>query len=416
MKFTESVSAEILDSISEGIFTVDKDFKISFFNKAAERITGYSRTEVIGKYCKNIYKSKACNYQCPIAQILETGKNIDGLDSTILNKNGQEIHLRMNAAILRNGVEEPTGGVISFRDVSYLEVLKKNLRSSNQFYGVVGHSKVMRELFDLIEEICDSDAAVLIQGPSGTGKEMIANAIQASSQRKKTAYIKVNCSVFSPQLLASELFGHVKGAYTGADRNRPGRFELANNGTIFLDEVAEMPLQMQIQLLRVLQEGTFERVGESVTRKVDIRVIAATNKDLSKALKEGSFREDLFYRLNVIPIVIPPLIERVEDIPHLVQHFIRKYALISKKEISDIDDDALDALLRYPWPGNVRELENAIEYAFARTVKQPTLRLCKLPANIRNSDSYSFHESPIKIPRSEYAHIMDLLEKDQGSQ
>jgi transcriptional regulator with PAS, ATPase and Fis domain len=240
---------------------------------------------------------------------------------------------------------------------------------------------------------------------------MIANAIQESSHRKDKPFIKVNCSVFSPQLLASEIFGHVKGAYTGADRNRAGRFELANKGTIFLDEVAEMPLQMQIQLLRVLQEGTFERVGESVTREVDVRIIAATNIDLAKALEEGKFREDLYYRLNVIPIKIPPLKERVEDIPYLVKFFILKYSRLSKKEITDIEDDALDLLLRYHWPGNVRELENAIEFAFARTTNQSVIQSCKLPANVRND--YLCDEKTVKsqIFHNKHANLIELLEK-----
>jgi len=383
MGLNQTLTDDILDSIGEGLFTVDKNFKINYFNRAAERITGYKREKVLGKFCKHIFQSKRCYTRCPITLVLETGQNIYDWESDILNENGSLTPIKLNAAVLKNESDEPIGGVISFRDMSEIELIKKKLSKQSQFYGVVGHSKGMQEIFTLIEEISESDATVLIQGESGTGKEVVANAIQASSMRKDKPYVKVNCSVFSPQLLASELFGHVKGAFTGAIKDRPGRFEVANKGTIFLDEVAEMPLQMQLQLLRVLQEGTFERVGESITRKVDVRVIAATNKDLKTSLKEGNFREDLFYRLNVIPIEIPPLRERPDDIPYLVKHFINKFSIIYKKDIQDIEDEALDIIVRYHWPGNIRELENTIEYAFARTQDQNVIKACKLPLSIR---------------------------------
>ncbi|GAB4365546.1 MAG: sigma 54-interacting transcriptional regulator [Calditrichia bacterium] len=410
MAFSTEVTANILDSISEGIFTVNKDFRISFFNRAAEEITGFDREEILGKFCKYVCQDSMCKEKCPISQVLQTGNNIHNLDSLLKHRNGHKINIRLNAAVLRNSEGEPVGGVISFRDVSYLEAIKKDLDKNTQFYGVVGYSKAMREIFNLIEEISESDAAVLIQGESGTGKEMIANAIQMNSLRKDKPYLKINCSVFSPQLLASELFGHVKGAFTGAVKDRPGRFEVAHTGTIFLDEIAEMPNQMQIQLLRVLQEGTFERVGESLTRKVDVRIIAATNKDIQTELKNGNFREDLYYRLNVIPIVIPPLRERYEDIPHLIQHFIQKYSLLNNKRIEGIEDEAMDLLLSYSWPGNVRELENAIEYAFARTNKDQLIRAEKLPPSIRSFAPVS----PVSAySESEAFQIQRLLEKHQ---
>ena len=411
MPFTKEITNDILDSVSEGIFTVDKNFRINFFNNAAERILGYRREEVLGKFCKNVFKSSVCTTSCPIASVLEHGKNINSRETRLKHHNGNAVNIRLNAAVLRNSEKTPIGGVISFRDITELDTLKNFLGKGNDYYGVVGHSKEMRKIFDLIDEISDSDAAVLIQGPSGTGKEMIVNAIQKTSMRKNKPFIKINCSVFSPQLLASELYGHVRGAFTGANRDRPGRFELAHNGTIFLDEVAEMPLQMQIQLLRVLQEGTFERVGESVTRKVDIRVMAATNIDLEKALEDGRFREDLYYRLNVIPLKLPALKDRTDDIPYLVKHFIDKYSQISKKEINDIEDEALDILLSYSWPGNVRELENAIEYAFARTSQSGFIETCKLPANIRQNHACGKNSPSPTAVGGELTMIMDLLEK-----
>lgn len=371
MKLDESLTSDILDSLGEGVFTVDKDFRINFFNKAAERITGFKREDVIGKFCKQVFRSKLCVEKCPISQVLQRGENNFDVASIIRHKNGERIRIRLNAAVLRNRQnQEPVGGVISLIDLSQYHIFNSKAKKEDCFYGIVGVSKAMREIFTLIEEIADSDASVLIQGESGTGKELVANAIQATSNRKSKSYIKINCSVFPSQLLASELFGHVKGAFTGAIKNRVGRFELANNGTIFLDEVAEMPSEMQIQLLRVLQEGTFERVGESITRKVDVRVIGASNKNLETAIKQGEFREDLYYRLNVIPIEIPPLRERMEDVPYLIEYFLKRNSTLGKKTVCGIENNALEILLNYPWPGNVRQLENVLEYAITRTKKQ----------------------------------------------
>ena len=406
------LTGDILNSISEGLFTVDKNFKINFFNKAAEKITGYSRDEAFGRFCKHVCKADMCLTRCPIAIALESGNNVNDLEGIIHHRNGNEIQIRLNAAVLRDETGEPIGGVISFRDISYLESIKRNLEKSAQYYGIIGHSKKMQEIFQLIEEIRESDAAVLILGESGTGKGMIANAIQTNSLRSEKPFVKVNCSVFSPQLLASELFGHTKGAFTGAVKDRLGRFELAHMGTIFLDEVAEMPLEMQIQLLRVLQEGTFERVGESVTRRVDVRIIAATNKDIKKALQEGNFRDDLYYRLNVIPIEVPSLCNRSEDIPHLVKHFIEKYSLLSKKQINDIENEALDLLIRYPWPGNVRELENAIEYAFTRSKDKSQIQAFNLPATIRTGMYENKVVNRQIMNNGEIIRILDLLEKN----
>jgi transcriptional regulator with PAS, ATPase and Fis domain len=345
--------------------------------------------------------------------VLEKGENIYDIESELCHQSGKKVFVRLNAAVLKNEDQQPIGGVISFRDMSYLEKIQKDLIGSTNFYGVIGQHKSMIDIYNLIEEVAESDSSVLIIGESGTGKEMIANAIQEVSRRKSEPYIKINCSVFPPTILASELFGHVKGAFTDAVKDRIGRFELADKGTIFLDEIAEMPLQMQVQLLRVLQEGTFERVGESVTRKVDVRVIAATNKDIYKEMEEGHFREDLFYRLNVIPINIPPLRKHRSDIPHLVQHFINKYSLISSKEITEIDDEAMDLLVSYNWPGNIRELENSIEYAFART-KDKMIHASKLPPNIRMhmdySDQYT-QEKPTSAKIDEYRKLRQVLEK-----
>jgi PAS domain S-box-containing protein len=411
MKIENSYTDEILDSIAEGLFTVDKNFRIIFFNQAAETITGYKREEVLGRFCKHIFKSSLCFTKCPIAQVLESDQNIFDIECQIKHKNSKKIPIKLNSAVLRNDENDPVGGVVSFRDITLWEQIRDELDNSSDFFGIVGKNKLMKEMYELIREISDTDVTILIQGESGTGKEMIANAVQASSLRARKPFIKVNCSVFPPQLLASELFGHVKGAFTGAIKDRVGRFELANNGTLFLDEVGEMPLEMQLQLLRVLQEGTFERVGESLTRKVDVRVIAATNSDIQKAIEKGSFREDLFYRLNVIPIIATPLRDRPDDIPALVKHFIKKNMMIYKKNIQDIDDDAMDLLLQHNWPGNIRELENVISYAFART-KNSVIQAIKLPPQIREHTSSLTLKNENK-GKDEYKSLVNLLEEHQ---
>jgi len=408
MSDSNSSRDEILDSIGEGLLTVDKNFKINFFNRAAEQITGFKREEVLNQFCKYVFKCELCESKCPIGLILETGNPLYDFRSNIEIKDGSRKSIKLNAAILKNESDQPIGGVISFRDLSEIESIRKDASYAGSFYGIIGHGKAMQDIFGLIQEIADSDAAVLIQGESGTGKELVANAIQTTSRRKSKPFVKVNCAVFPETLLASELFGHVKGAFTDAVKDRPGRFEIANEGTIFLDEIAEMPLQTQVQLLRILQEGSFERIGESIPRKSDVRVIAATNLNLKDALKSNKLREDLYYRLNVIPIVLPPLRERSEDIPHLVNSFIKEYSKIYNKLVHDIDNDALDVLMNYYWPGNIRELENVIEYMVVRA-KEENIQLLNLPPSIKTSEDAN--KPVIEFKEENPTQLLQLLEK-----
>ena len=414
MSINDNLKDHILESIGEGVFTVDKNFKINFFNKAAEKITGYDRDEVLGKFCKHVFRSKLCFTDCPISLALKSKNTIYDFESFIQPKEGSAKPIRMNSAVLYNENEDPTGGIISFRDITELTGLKQCLSEDTNFHGVIGHSKQMQEIFELIREISESSAPIMIQGESGTGKEMIANAIQKTSSREKEPFVKVNCAVFPSNLLASELYGHVKGAFTDAIKDRSGRFEIADKGTIFLDEVAEMPGQMQLQLLRVLQEGAFERVGESLTRKVDVRVIAATNIDINEALEKGTLREDLFYRLSVIPIIIPPLRDRMDDVVPLVAHFLKKFSFLYKKEINELDNQALDLLLSYKWPGNIRELENVIEYAFVRTKDSNIIEAAKLPDSIRSINGSPFgmrEKHSFSDNGGEATKLLSLLER-----
>ncbi|HCY75627.1 MAG TPA: sigma-54-dependent Fis family transcriptional regulator [Ignavibacteriales bacterium] len=375
----------ILNSLAEGVITVDKEFKITFINEAASLMTGFHKDEVIGKICKNVFKSEFCLENCPIARILKFGKSIFDFDSQIECKDSTPVPIRLNAALLRDENNNPSGGVITFRDISILKKIEGILNDEFNFHGLISNSKSMKEIFTLVKQISDSAAPVLITGETGTGKELIADAIQNLSKRVKNNYVKVNCSVIPQNLLASELFGHLKGAFTDAQKDRVGRFELAHNGTIFLDEIGEMPLQMQPQILRVLQDGTFERLGESITRSVNVRIITATNIDLEKTINEGRFREDLFYRLNVIHIELPPLRKRTDDIPLLTNHFLRKYSLIYKKNIPHIDDECIEHLMQWHWPGNIRELENAVEFAVIRNKTDKDLCICSFPQKIREN-------------------------------
>ncbi len=381
----EQKTDTILNSLAEGVITVDKEFKITFINEAASLMTGFQKDEVIGKICKNVFKSEYCSENCPIARILKFGKSIFDYDSQIECKNSTPIPIRLNAALLKDEKDNPAGGVITFRDLSILRKIEGMLKQESNFHGMISNSKSMKEIFTLIEQISDSDAPVLITGETGTGKELIANAIQTLSKRSKNKYVKVNCSVIPDNLLASELFGHAKGAFTDAQKERVGRFELADGGTIFLDEIGEMPLSMQPQILRVVQDGTFERLGESITKSVDVRIITATNTILEKAIAEGKFREDLFYRLNVIHINLPPLRKRLDDITLLANHFLKKFSIIYKKNIPFIEDECIEHLTRWHWPGNIRELENAIEYAVIRNKPEKSLCICAFPAKIREN-------------------------------
>ena len=410
MDLTNNKNNVILNSLAEGVITVDKDFKITFFNEAAEKITGFKKEVIIGKYCKNIFKSEFCFTNCPIANVLQNGKNVYDVDTSIQCNNSEPVSVRLNAAILKDEENFPIGGVISFRDVTILKKIESILSNDSLFMGMIGRTKEMQEIFRLVEEISSSDVPVFIHGETGTGKELIANAVQELSKRKGKNFVKVNCSVIPHNLLASELFGHVKGAFTDAHKDRVGRFEYADKGTIFLDEIGELPLQTQPQLLRVIEKGSFERLGETITRNVDVRIISGTNIAIDEAIKRGKFRQDLYYRLNVVPIELPALRKRKEDIPFLVNHFIKKYSLVYHKKVEGIDDDALDLLINWNWPGNVRELENVIEYALIKTKREGALCICCLPTKMRGSIKCKRKSSDAKnIFDKNNAQLIELL-------
>jgi len=323
------------------------------------------------------------------------------MEVEICAKGGRKVPISVNTALLYDTEGNVIGAVETFRDLSEVRQLTRALETRYQFANILGKSKPMQELYDLLENVVETDATVLIQGESGTGKELVARAIHFHGPRREKPFIPVNCSALSENLLESELFGHEKGAFTGAIRTKPGRFELANGGTLFLDEVADMSPALQVKLLRVLDEQSFERVGGTQRIQVDVRIIAATNKDLLREVEEGRFREDLFYRLNVVPIWLPPLRQRLEDIPLLVEHFIERLNRKMNRHIRSISPEAMDLLMSYHWPGNIRELENAIEQAFVRC-RGETILPEHLPAVLLSSHKRTVFSIPsLKLPLQE---------------
>jgi two-component system response regulator HydG len=364
----------IVDTLQDGLMVMDPEGNILAMNPAAEKLTGYSADELVGRNCRTLnctgcelYGRGAAEEWC---QLYVKG-NVKAKKCLISKKDRRALHVVKNAAVLRDSKGKMIGAVETFTDISEIvrqqqeiETLRKSCRLEEDHHGLLGDSPPMQRLFELIENVARTDAPVLIHGPSGTGKELVARAIHEESPRKDKPFIKVNCAALNENLLESELFGHEKGAYTGADRTRIGRFEAAHRGTIFLDEIGDIPLATQVKLLRVLEEKEIERVGDHKTIAVDVRIISATNKDLDALIDQDLFREDLFFRINVFPLSCPSLAERYEDIPLLVQNFIEQNAAKGSKKIVGLTPEAMEALLTYSWPGNVRELRNAIEYAF----------------------------------------------------
>jgi len=374
--------AAILDSIADGVFTIDRDFRITSFNAAAEKITGFTADEAIGEHCYNIFRTSVCQGGCLLDESIRTGRLITGLELTILNRQNEEVPISVSAAVLRNKQGEVIGGVETFRDLTAVEGLRREIRGRYRLHDLVSKNNRMQDIFALIAEVAPSGATVLIRGETGTGKELLARAIHEESPRREGPFVKVNCGALPDTLLESELFGHVAGAFTDARADRVGRFELAAGGTIFLDEIGDTSPAMQVKLLRILQDGQFEPIGSNETRTTDARVIAATHRDLQMLLARGTFREDLFYRINTVVLQVPPLRERREDIPLLIEHFIERFNNLMGKDVHRVSGAALRALLHHAWPGNVRELEHALEHAFI-LAKDPVIGAELLPASLR---------------------------------
>jgi len=383
----KKLTLAILDSLAEGVFTIDFDMKVTVFNKAAERITGFTAEEAIGRNCVDVFCNlgglKAeCLENCPMKKTIQHRLPIVK-KRTICNKKGEILTVTATTNLLYDLDNNPIGGVETLVDVTALENLKEKWIGKKYNLGsIVGKSNGMVEIYQLIESISESMSNVLIQGETGTGKGLIANAIHYHSPNHKGPIIHVNCTAMPENLLESELFGHVKGAFTGAIKDREGRFEQAHRGTLFLDEIGEISPAMQAKLLRAVEDKQFERVGGNKTIHADVRVIAASNRNLDRDVKANRFRSDLFFRLNIIPIKLPPLRARLEDIPLLVEHFIEKFNFKMGKDVKELDPEILETFVKYTWPGNVRELESTLEYAFVQC-RSNYLEMYTLPPRLK---------------------------------
>ena len=405
----------ILDSINEGVFTVDLKWQITAFNRAAEQITKVGRREALGRQCCDVFRASICENACILRRTMASGKPVLNATAHIFSQTGKRIPIRISTAVLRDDAGQVIGGVETFQDLSPIEQLKKELHGKYTFEDIVGRSPVMTKLFDILPQIAQSASTVLIEGPSGTGKELFARAIHNLSPRNKKPFIAVNCGALPDTLLESELFGHKAGAFTDARREKPGRFALANGGTIFLDEIGDVSPAMQIRLLRVLQERTIEPLGSVEPLKVDVRVVAATNRDLSKLVKNGSFREDLYYRIRVVSLKLPDLSQHREDIPLLIDHIVSKFNQIQGKDIEGVSEEVMARLMEYEYPGNVRELENIIEQAFV-LCRDKIIELHHLPVELRPVAPASYAGAgPMSLQSMEKLLIREALRRQKGN-
>ncbi len=354
----------ILESISDGVFTVGPDWLITSFNRAAEEITGVPREEAIGRSCCDVFRSSMCESDCALRHTLETGRPVIGKAGYIIDAEGVRIPISLSTAVLRDAEGSVIGGAETFRDLSEVEALRRELEGKQRVGDLVSHSPLMQRIFEVLPAIAASPSTVLVLGETGTGKEMIARAIHALSPRREGPFVAVNCGALPDSLLESELFGYRAGAFTGAERDKPGRFAMAAGGTLFLDEIGEVSPALQIRLLRVLQDQVYEPLGATQSETADARIVVATNKDLADLVRRGDFREDLYYRVNVVSVELPPLRRRKEDIPLLVDQLIERFNRAQGRAVPGIAPEALALLMAHEWPGNIRELANVIERAF----------------------------------------------------
>ncbi len=357
----------VLDNLKEGIIAHDMDRRIFFFNTEAERITGYKRHEVIGRDCHEVFDSPFCGEHCSFRQDRTIMADHFAYPLNIIAKDGTPRRIEMSITMMQDENGQYVGVLAVINDQTEIFKLKQRTCELTRFANIIGRNAKMQTVFQLISDVAGYDFPVHITGETGTGKELVANAIHNESRRAGAPFVPINCGALPEGLIESELFGHVKGAFSGAIRDKKGRFELADGGTLFLDEVAELAKPLQVKLLRFLQEGKFEKVGGEKTISVNVRVISATNKDLKKQIRKGRFREDLFYRLNVIPIHIPPVRERRSDIPLLIEYFLEKFCRENGHEAPRISQDAMALMMDYRWPGNVRQIQNAVQFAIVRS-------------------------------------------------
>jgi PAS domain S-box-containing protein len=371
----------ILESISDGVFTVDRDWYVLSFNRAAELITGIPREEAVGRRCSDVFRASMCETECALRRTMESGTAVVSRAAFIVNAAGKRIPISVSTALLRDEHGAVVGGAETFRDLSLVEELRTQAKGRFQVGDIISRSRSMRWLLDVLPRIADSDSTILLEGETGTGKELVARAIHDLSPRREGPFIPVNCGALPDTLLESELFGYKAGAFTGATKDKPGRFALARGGTLFLDEVSEVSPALQVRLLRVLEERQYEPLGGTRTEEADVRLIAASNRDLAGQVESGAFRLDLYYRIKVMRLDLPPLRHRREDIPLLIEHFVGAFNAVQGKRVNGVSPEALGVLVAHDYPGNVRELQNAIEHAFV-LLREGRIELEHLPGDL----------------------------------
>ncbi len=406
----------ILDSIADGVFTIDLDFNITYFNRSAETITGVSRDQALGQKCFDVFRANICQTSCALGETIQTGKKGINIPINLLTSQGDRISASVSTSVVMDNQGKTIGGVEIFRDLTAVETLRKNINKQYRFEDIISKNYAIQRIFDILPDIATSGSTILIEGPSGSGKELFARAIHNVSGQKGE-FVAVNCAALPDTLLESELFGYKKGAFSEAKKDKPGRFARAAGGTLFLDEIGDISTALQVKLLRVLQEKEYEPLGAISTMKTDARIIASTNRTLSELVARGVFREDLYYRLNVINIELPPLSSRCEDIPLLIQNFIQKFNALKGKEIKGMSDHALNILMRYDFPGNIRELENIIEYAFV-LCRGDMIKTKHLSRDIQNgavkNTAVERHSAPPQLDKAEKDAIVAALDRYRG--
>ncbi|MFW6153589.1 MAG: sigma-54 interaction domain-containing protein [Planctomycetota bacterium] len=414
-EITHRQEMTILDSVNEGVFTIDRHWRITAFNRAAEQITGVTRDQAVGRPCCEVFRANICEKHCPLRRTMDSGTPIVNATAYIVNHQGRRIPIRLATSVLIDERGEIVGGVETFQDLTQVEQLQKELQSRYTFEDIVGRSPAMTGLFEILPQIAESTSTVLIEGPSGTGKELFARAMHNLSPRRAKPFVAVNCAALPDTLLESELFGHVAGAFTDAKRDKPGRFALAEGGTLFLDEIGDISPAMQVRLLRVLQQREIEPLGGVKAVPIDVRVIAATNKDLARLVRAGTFRDDLYYRVRVVHLELPPLRKRREDIPLLVDHLVNRFNRLQDKQIAGVSDEVLACLMDYSYPGNVRELENIIEQAFV-LCRGGMIELNHLPAELRPKGARGAGGGrPMSLDAMEKLFISEALQRRRGN-
>lgn len=402
----------ILDSIADGVFTVDKEMNITSFNRAAEDITGFSRKDAVGLPCYDVLRANVCEERCLLRQTIDTEQPVINFPVYILRADKKLIPISVTTALLKDAAGRVVGGVETFRDLTAVDQLRKVIRKQHSFEDIVSKNATMLDLFAILPQVAESNCSVLIQGDSGTGKELFARAIHNNSTRRNGPFVAVNCGALPDSLCESELFGYKAGAFTDAKKDKPGRFALAENGTLFLDEIGDVSPAVQSRLLRVLEEKVYEPLGATETCASNARVITATNRDLQQLVREGNFRDDLYFRIDIVKLSLPPLSKRKEDIPLLLDHFIDQFNHLAGKKIMGISRKAVAALMLYDWPGNVRELENAIEHAFVLCL-EGMIRLHHLPARVVPQGGLPSESRGLSLREAEKRTIVQALERNQ---